>query len=731
MATLVFSTVGTIFGGPIGGAIGSLVGRQVDAALFGGSGRQGPRLKELAVTTSSYGQPIPRHFGKMRVAGSIIWATDLVEHSEAQGGGKGGPSVTTFSYTANFAVALSSRPITGVGRIWADGKLLRGEAGDLKTGGTLRVYTGEGDQMPDPLIAEQEGPGRCPAHRGLAYVVFEDLDLSEYYNHIPALTFEVIADTAFTLQDVIGEVIDEIDANVPLEGIDGFSSEASLAEALHQLEQIVPLETDAGGTALTIARARLQDAPIALPPAAIATGDGDFGAVAGYSRRRSPAPEAAPTVLRYHDTGRDYLPGIQRASGRAVAGEPQTIELSAALSAATARAIIERTARQQDWSRDRISWRTQELDAAISPGAIVTLPGHSGRWRVTAWEWRDTGVELALERLPPPVAESEGDWVADAGRLSPPQDLPPAETRLIAYELPWDGTSGTGDRPALFAAVSATSANWSGAAIYVDSGDGNLVPLGTSGRTRSIIGLALDALPSASAHLFDRASQITVLLAAPDLSLQPASTLQLANGANLALIGSELIQFTKAESLGENRWRLSGILRARGGTEDAIGTHAAGEPFVLLDGKAVALDAAVVGNAPERQIVAIGRGDAEPVVSPVAMPGQTLRPLSPVHPRAQSQPDGSLSLGWTRRARGGWQWRDGVDLPLGEESERYLVSFGTAGASLTTWETNGPSLDVAAATLEALVAMLPSGTFQVRQQGTHALSRPLALSTQT
>ncbi|MAC58311.1 MAG: hypothetical protein CMH85_08540, partial [Novosphingobium sp.] len=82
MATIVFNAVGSYLGGPIGGAIGSLIGRQVDTALFGSSSRQGPRLAELAVSTSSYGQILPRHFGRMRVAGSILWATDLVEHSE-------------------------------------------------------------------------------------------------------------------------------------------------------------------------------------------------------------------------------------------------------------------------------------------------------------------------------------------------------------------------------------------------------------------------------------------------------------------------------------------------------------------------------------------------------------------------------------------------------------------------------------------------------------------------
>ena len=207
MATLVFSAIGTLVGGPIGGAIGALAGRQVDAAIIGSPNRHGPRLKELAVTTSSYGSVLPRHFGRVRAPGSIIWATELVEHSETRGGGKGGPSLTSYTYSASFAVALASRPIEGIGRIWADGNLLRGEAGDLKTGGAMRIYTGRGDQEPDPLIAEVEGADKTPAYRGLAYVVFEDLELIDFHNRIPALTFEIIADENFDLQNIVGEVI--------------------------------------------------------------------------------------------------------------------------------------------------------------------------------------------------------------------------------------------------------------------------------------------------------------------------------------------------------------------------------------------------------------------------------------------------------------------------------------------------------------------------------------------
>ncbi|HEX4761587.1 MAG TPA: hypothetical protein VFU87_02220, partial [Sphingomicrobium sp.] len=84
MATLVLSTVGTILGGPVGGAIGSLVGQSIDQQIFG-SPRRGPRLGDLSVQTSSYGTQIPRIYGAMRVAGSIVWATDLVESSLTSG----------------------------------------------------------------------------------------------------------------------------------------------------------------------------------------------------------------------------------------------------------------------------------------------------------------------------------------------------------------------------------------------------------------------------------------------------------------------------------------------------------------------------------------------------------------------------------------------------------------------------------------------------------------------
>ena len=86
MATLVLTAVGNALGGTlgavgaaVGGAAGALAGRSIDGLIFRPGGRTGPRLSDLQVQTSRYGAPIPRLHGTIRVAGTVIWATDLKE----------------------------------------------------------------------------------------------------------------------------------------------------------------------------------------------------------------------------------------------------------------------------------------------------------------------------------------------------------------------------------------------------------------------------------------------------------------------------------------------------------------------------------------------------------------------------------------------------------------------------------------------------------------------------
>jgi hypothetical protein len=204
MAALVLSVAGAAVGGAVFGPAGAIAGRLVgaiggnliDRALFGGGERyiEGPRLADLDVMASTEGAPIPRVYGRARLAGQVIWATKLDEvvstQSDTDTGGKGAPQATTnttvYSYFANFAVGLAEGPIGRVARIWADGKPL-----DL-TGLNYRIYTGSETQTADPLIVAREGTANAPAYRGTAYIVFERLPLADFGNRIPQLSFEIM-----------------------------------------------------------------------------------------------------------------------------------------------------------------------------------------------------------------------------------------------------------------------------------------------------------------------------------------------------------------------------------------------------------------------------------------------------------------------------------------------------------------------------------------------------------
>ncbi len=221
MATLVLSAVGAAAGAQFGGAvlglsgavvgraIGATVGRVIDQRLMGLGSRavDHGRIDRLRITAAGEGLALPRIWGRMRVAGHVIWASNFEERRGRSRRTKGGlgPRVRDPSrYTVNLAIALCEGEISGLGRIWADGEEM--DRNDLN----FRLYTGAADQLPDPKIEAIEGPGNAPAYRGTAYVVMEDLDLGPFGNRIPGFSFEVLrmaqVPSQTTLQDAVRAV---------------------------------------------------------------------------------------------------------------------------------------------------------------------------------------------------------------------------------------------------------------------------------------------------------------------------------------------------------------------------------------------------------------------------------------------------------------------------------------------------------------------------------------------
>lgn len=203
MATLVLSAAGAAIGSGFGGtvlglsgavigrAIGATLGRAIDQRILGGGSEavEIGRVERFRLMGASEGGAVAEVFGRMRVAGQVIWATRFLENSAtSSSGGKGAPGgrATTYSYSVSLAIALCTGEINGIGRIWADGAEIA--PGDLN----LRLYTGTDSQLPDSKIEAVEGADQAPAYRGIAYVVIEDLDLGRFGNRVPQFSFEVV-----------------------------------------------------------------------------------------------------------------------------------------------------------------------------------------------------------------------------------------------------------------------------------------------------------------------------------------------------------------------------------------------------------------------------------------------------------------------------------------------------------------------------------------------------------
>ena len=139
---------------------------------------------------------IPIGFGTLRMGGNIIWAEEIRERkrTERVGKGGGGQTRTDYSYYGTWAVACSAGPAQAVLRVWGDSKLIydAGSSGNVEVrGARVSWYRGDEEQLPDPAIEADVGAGDVPGHRGLAYVVIEDLPLEDFGNRLPSVTAEI------------------------------------------------------------------------------------------------------------------------------------------------------------------------------------------------------------------------------------------------------------------------------------------------------------------------------------------------------------------------------------------------------------------------------------------------------------------------------------------------------------------------------------------------------------
>lgn len=693
MATLVLTTLGSALGGPVGGALGSLIGQSIDRNLFGPPTRRGPRLGDLAIQTSSYGTPMPRIYGRMRVAGTVVWASDLREEEVASGGGKSGAAAVGYAYSASFAVALSSRGAQSVGRIWADGKLLRGADGTFQLPVKFRFHGGGERQAVDPLIASIEGAGGSPAFRGIALAVFEDLALADFGNRIPSLTFELIADETSPL---VGSVISDvargaIEATGGQDRLTGFAALGTDRRAA--IEPLVELWDHVYHDDGTVLRSVEADEVAAVIGDAARAGC----AVAGERRpprieREQEAADGMPTALTvdYHDPERDFQAGRMRATSASGGRSVRGVDSASALSAATAKSLASDALARRWAGRDLVTLRLAPEFMGLKPGQIVSIIGAPGRYRLEAVTLDGLVAVVEARRVP-----SDGQPVpADPGRSAPNPLVSLGQSVPILFDLPALAADGEGLGVTL--ALGSTGRFRPTAVIAEVNGQ----PLATMRIDRpAICGAATTVLAKGAPNVIDRINSVDVSLSDPAALLYNVDSDALAMGANAMAVGAEIIQFGRALALGGGAFRLSHLARGLGATEWAMESHVAGEPVVLLQPERlqrIRLDPAMLGAEVSVQALGLADDPSSPPTARLRADGESLCPPSPCHVTSASDAT-TLTLRWARRRRASLAWW-AAEMP--DETE-FEITIVRGGGTLTR-VTSVPEVAIAKSDIAAL-----------------------------
>jgi len=381
----------------------------------------------------------------------------------------------------------------------------------------------------------------------------------------------------------------------------------------------------------------------------------------------------------YFNRTSDYQPGTQYSQRETVGHrESQSIDLPIVMTDAYARTIADISLYTAWVGRTHYRCTLPVAYAALEPGDVIEITNNSitHKMRITR-NWYGAPGLLEIDAIAEDISvydfsdsEGEGGITSQTGNL-------PVETEAALLDLPaLPGNPASSAR--MHIAAKGRDNGWQGMVLYrSDDGGANYLAV-TNVSGTSTMGRAMTALADTSdSTRVDEANSVDVAIAGPETLATAASDLALLNGANTAVLGDEILQFREATLLADGQYRLRGLLRGRLGTDWAMGNHAAGDRFVLLNGAPAYIEMPdnLFGLPREYKAVSVGDTLGNTGSLDFNYSARALKPLSPVHIGGTRDGSGNLSISWKRRTRGGGQWRDGADAPLNETNERYDVDI--------------------------------------------------------
>lgn len=596
---------GFIFGGPtgasLGWALGSAVGGLVDPQVI-----KGPSIGDLPQQTSQEGVPRPIVFNlSPPIAGNIIASAQPLVVRNSSGGGKGGPKVETEAVYRTYAIRVCEGPIDAIVRVWRNNQLVY----DIRSGSsmsaenskflqTARLYTGEFDQDPSPDLEAVFGVGTTPAHRGTAYIVMANDDLTDLRGAIPQFQFQVehTDESVYDVESIVSYIcqavgMDEtmydtldIDQSVnngyEVQGMMILNTYPAYA-ALQTLSQVfffmpsnydgvLHFVTGGANSVATITDDDLVD---------------DHSVDIEQSMREDSI--SAPRVMHmsYYDVDGGLVTDKQsseRAGDRRAIGEMSVSSgvVMTAGQAATAVAMSHKVVIEELRGTLRFCLPDSWLGLVPTSPVIISRDGASSRYRISKVEMFSgyQQYEAVHDRQSTYTSNVEG---MPAGEQTAPPSNVVGETLISVLDIPLLHDADDGLGLFLYVAISGTLPSWAGALVEISYDDGETYVGSMTSNVSSVIGVLLNSVGSHSQSTPDLHNVIEIQINTPNAALEESSLEGMMNGANLAIIGDELIQFANAEETSPGIWSLSYLLRGRLHTQPY--SHSDGERFVLLD----------------------------------------------------------------------------------------------------------------------------------------------------
>jgi hypothetical protein len=567
----------------------------------------------------------------------------------------------------------------------------------------VRFYPGDDTQDPDIFLIVFTLPlFASPAYRGTSYVFLQGLALEDFGNRIPNLSFEVEETSSRKLSEALEMLLQRgglVAAQYDTSGI---------PDSLIVRGYIIP-----GPSSI------LQSLRLLMKASNIVVRENN-GVLEFFQRGSETIFEVDPDSLAAHETGQDAprplqitdmaewnLPSevnveffdttnmLQKGSQRekkfsAELEIPQVVSMPITMTPAEARDVAARILWSAHANRRPVSFSLPPsfVNLHEHDKILVTVDDITYQIIVTEVD-RGNNFLVMCTGVIDLVSSYEYNYSADdaygGGYVDGDNDdiYYPSHLGAIYLDIP-AMTADDAVNPGIYVGTVPYNSDdpWDGASIYrattdVDSAYSKVLDLIVS----SVIGKTASALStSAPAALYwDRIGTIDVELYRGTLTSR--TEMQVLNGMNWALIGSEIIGYQNAALVSGTTYRLSMLLRGLRATTAA--THSTNEPFVPLSGTNVhwlPLDAGLISTSPWFRAVAVG-GDVDDVDGKqLSFTGKTVTPMPTAWMRGTRDVSDNVTVQWEYRTREIYSMFSSV--PPNEIEQNYTLYIYTVADAL-------------------------------------------------